>query len=590
MKTANWRKTIKEHVLILLIFTILTLILTYPVITEINSYTAGVGGDAFVFKWSIWHVNETLKGGGGIADLYHTDLLFYPYGADLAFHTFSLTNTLFLASPLFFLTDNIVLIYNLLFLFNFIVAGYAMYLLIRYLVKNRMIAFLVGFAYAFSPLHMAWGMGFLNLMSFLWTPLFFLFFFKLFEEKKIINAVIAAIFLFFLALASWYHLVFAFLIATFYFVYKIFTVPALFNKHFFLRVTTLLFFFGIIITPFVLPMFSTYFKGDYDWPHPMFTGITLLHYFLPNPFQSVWGEGVISMGGELFGEWGPVVKTVTPGYLVIFISLLYLIKARKHLFWVSLVVLFSLISVNFQGLAVPLVGYIPFVNVIAQLNFFSFGVLFSILLFFAFALNYFLPKWKEVLIKSCFFSAKYAQYALFILIFAILTCEYLVAPNYPTTSSDWHNKVKIEAAEEIGQVVKGPHPELDDDFSVLAFPIRINFEGGQTNHYFQIFHGKPIIGGEASRPEVANLVRSEKIKKIFHNNESNEVRQFLKEYKVGYIIVFAPEVGMVYLNPEERKKTEKDVSFSESLLLKIPGEFISLTRPEFYIYEVWSEK
>ena len=179
MGDRNWKSKIKERGIELLFFVVLALILTYPVITRLTTHAAGIGTDSFAFKWAIWHVSQTLMEGGGISELYHSDLLLYPHGASLEWHTLTLTNTLFLAFPLTLFTDNLVLIYNLLFLFNFIMAGYAMYLLIKYLVKDRTIAFLVGFAYTFSPLHMAWGCGFLHLMSFPWTPLLFLFFFKM---------------------------------------------------------------------------------------------------------------------------------------------------------------------------------------------------------------------------------------------------------------------------------------------------------------------------------------------------------------------------------------------------------------------------
>ena len=559
MSSVSYKSKIKEHGLVLLFFTVLTLILTYPVVVQLTTYPAGDGGDTLSYIWTIWHVNRVLTGDGSISDLYYSNLLFYPQGVSLMFYSFSLTNTLFLAFPLTLIIDNLVFIYNILFLFHFIMAGYAMYLLIKYLVKDGTVAFLVGFAYTFSPLHMIRSLGHVNIMSFCWTPLFLLFFFKIFEEKKMSNAIIAAIFLFFLALSSWYHLVFAFFIAVPYFIYKLITNRCFFTGYFFARIAVFLFLFGAIISPFVLPIISEYFSRTETVARLGTSAISFINYVLPSILHPLWGEGIIRYYPSLGGVQWLAEIVVTPGYLVILICLLFLVRVRKHIFWFLLAIFFLLLSVNFQGLAIFLLRSIPFINVISQLGLFAFGVLFAILIFFAFGLRYFLAH---------SFLVKIPKKAVATIIFIILATEYFAMP-YPTPDRYYRHTV-IKFAEEIGEVVKGPHPVLYDDFSVLPFPPQEHVV--QNNMYFQIFHNKPIFGGNISITNQLERRTFLEYKRFFSTNDIDGFQEFLEEYSVGYIVIYGQEYATLFLSWE------------------VPGRFVfAVPDIEIYVFEFVSE-
>lgn len=539
MGTRNWKSRIKEHILVLFFFVVLTLILTYPVITRITTHQAGDGGDGFQFMWNIWYVNRVLKEGGGITNIYYTDYQYYPNGTSLAFSTLSLTNTLFLAFPLTLITDNLVLIYNILFFLTFILAGYGMYLLVRYLVEDKIIAFLVGFAYSFSPLHMAWGWGFLNLMSIQWTPFFFLFFFKMFEEKKMRNAVIAVIFLFFLTLASWYHLLFAFLIAAPYFIYKFITARHLFNKNFFIRVAVFLFLFGIIISPFVVPVVSEYLEAEKGYyTRPFYKTITPLNYVLPSVFNSFWGENVKKLYPFSGGGWALLDMVVSPGYLVLFLSLFYLIKTRRHLFWFFVALFFFVLSLApyFAALTSFLKSLFAF-NIICLPARFSFGVLFSLLLLFSFALQYFWPFWERKIKEKYAFLRNRTRMILGVTLFVILTVEYVAVP-YPTTYE--HRKREMRSAGEIGKVLQGPHPVFADNFVVLSLPPHfICCYTEQFDLYLQTFHQKKITGGYVGLKSPESGQYLQELEYIVQVADADKFQEFLENYNVGYIIFYA---------------------------------------------------
>jgi len=588
MEKGIWKNKVKEHALVILCFIVFTFLLTYPVITQVATHAAGVGGDGFCFKWFIWHAQKTLTEGGGISDLYHTDYQYYPYGTSLAFDTLSLTNTLFLAFPLTLIIDNLVLIYNILFFFNFILAGYAMYLLVRYLIKDRAIAFLVGFAYAFSPLHMLWGWGHLNLMSIGWIPLFLLFFFKMFEEQKISNALIAAVLLFFLTLASWYHIVHVFCIAALYFLYKLFTNRRLFNGPFFFRAAVFLFIYGIIILPFLAPVISEYLNAENDYYNmSLETGMSPLNYIWPNMLHPIWGNTVRAYFRQLVPGHPDIPGEdhffpsagIVPGYLVLVLSLFYVIKTRKHFFWLLLVLFFFGLSVAPRlDLLASWLNSLPIFSVLRTTAKFAVCALFSFLILFAFALQHFLPKWKAKLSQKLSLSTKATQIILIGVILAWLLFEYLAVP-YKTTSN--YQNLELNCAEKIGQALQAPHPVFGDNAVVLGIPPDT---ARQYYLYFQTFHEKKTITGYTSRPIPASRQAIEEITMIIQDNDAEAFLRFLESYRIGYIIL--------YKNETEAWGMKNNVDF---LFGQVPLRLIGVYQDDIrkyrqiYIFETFPE-
>lgn len=104
----------------------------------------------------------------------HTDMVFYPLGTDVLFHTHSFFN-MFISAPV-----NLALgeaaAYNFSIFFAVASAGFFAYLLIRDLTSNDAAAFLGGLIYAFLPQRMEFITDTLNLLSSQFVPLTLLFF------------------------------------------------------------------------------------------------------------------------------------------------------------------------------------------------------------------------------------------------------------------------------------------------------------------------------------------------------------------------------------------------------------------------------
>src|SRR5687768_1234026 len=74
----------RVHLLVLAGYTLLSLVLTYPLVTTLGTEVIG-GGDVWQHIWNLWWVKEALV--EGPTNPYFTDLLYYPDGVGLYFHT-----------------------------------------------------------------------------------------------------------------------------------------------------------------------------------------------------------------------------------------------------------------------------------------------------------------------------------------------------------------------------------------------------------------------------------------------------------------------------------------------------------------------
>jgi hypothetical protein len=219
------KEEVLEHIIVLEVYTLLTILAFHKLfILGIDKYIIGDFGDPWQSMWNIVIVKENIV---RLKSPFYTDQIFYPHGTSLIFHTLSLVNAL-IAFPLTFFL-NIVTIYNLLILSTFILSGYFMYLLVRYLTKNNLISLTTGFAYAFSPYHISKAIGYLNLSSIQWIPLFFLFFIRIFEEKnkkkKLKFSILAALSILMIVLSSDQLFFFIIPLIIVHIIYRLFVSP-----------------------------------------------------------------------------------------------------------------------------------------------------------------------------------------------------------------------------------------------------------------------------------------------------------------------------------------------------------------------------
>ena len=154
----------------LLAYAVLTVFMTWPIAANLSVEVPG-GGDAWQHIWNLWWVKHALL--TLHTNPYHTDLLYYPDGVNLYFHTLVLTAGL-TAIPLQLLGLNLISSYNLILLSTYVLAGLGAYLLCRYLTGNSWASFVGGLVFAFAPYHSAHLFGHMNLASLQWIPFYVL--------------------------------------------------------------------------------------------------------------------------------------------------------------------------------------------------------------------------------------------------------------------------------------------------------------------------------------------------------------------------------------------------------------------------------
>jgi hypothetical protein len=189
----------RRDIFVLLFFSILTLLMTWPLITQIGSAYAGNNEDLWTFQWDNWWTRYALQHG---YNLLFTPVQFYPVGVSLAAHSLSFTNSL-LWIPLAALFGDIAA-YNFTVLLTFILSGYTMYKLVEYLLgsgiedqgsvnrgsgpitdhRSLIPALVAGIIFAFAPYHFSQSLGHVSLASVQWFPLLALFILKATRETK----------------------------------------------------------------------------------------------------------------------------------------------------------------------------------------------------------------------------------------------------------------------------------------------------------------------------------------------------------------------------------------------------------------------
>jgi hypothetical protein len=74
---------------VLFAYSLLTVIMTWPVVARLNTHLIGTGDDMWVHYWNNWWVKQVLQQGGNV---YYTPLLFHPTGVSLLYHNFAWVN------------------------------------------------------------------------------------------------------------------------------------------------------------------------------------------------------------------------------------------------------------------------------------------------------------------------------------------------------------------------------------------------------------------------------------------------------------------------------------------------------------------
>ncbi len=193
----------KRHLLVISLYFLLALALTYPLALHFTTHVPGDGGDDPALAWNLWWVKYALLDLG--TNPLHCEYMFHPIGINLAFYTLTVLNAL-LSIPVQE-TLGLIPASNLILLSSFVLGGYGTFLLVRHLLaeKNAFYApFVAGFVYAFSSSKLFYvSLGQFNIASSQWIPFCVLFLLKMQKRPgRWRYPLLAALFLLFQAWAE----------------------------------------------------------------------------------------------------------------------------------------------------------------------------------------------------------------------------------------------------------------------------------------------------------------------------------------------------------------------------------------------------
>ncbi len=144
----------KINSLSLLFFSLLTLIVTFPLALHLNTLILD-RYDGLLITWIInWNVHSFSLGLPGILNYFNANI-FFPYHNTLAFSDYHFLNGL-IALPFVFITGEPLVGYNINYLLGFSLTAWAMFLLIRSLTRDTRCALLCGTLFSFSMIHLSY--------------------------------------------------------------------------------------------------------------------------------------------------------------------------------------------------------------------------------------------------------------------------------------------------------------------------------------------------------------------------------------------------------------------------------------------------
>ena len=191
-----------QKLMIFLLYTGLTVAVTYPAVLFLRTKVLGGPEDNFHFLWELWYVAHALF------DVHKSPFfdpdVFVPFGFSLIRNQDLSPGTVLLFSPLTHFFGE-VFTYNFLILLSFPLTAFGTYLLARELWSNRVAAILAGIVVGFCPYRFAHAEGHLSIVSTEWIPFFFLYLERLISKPRLKNAVLAGVFFGLSAWATWYY-------------------------------------------------------------------------------------------------------------------------------------------------------------------------------------------------------------------------------------------------------------------------------------------------------------------------------------------------------------------------------------------------
>jgi len=572
-----------HHIIALVGYLVLTLIMTFPLVTEFSTAIPGDGFDGWQNYWNLWWVKKALLDLG--TNPFFCDYVYYPTGASLYFHTLNIFNGL-LTVPVQALFGWTVA-YNFVVVFSFVVGGYGTYLLVYWLgvgsssrpsscsgqgsLQGRLAAFVAGLVFTFSPYHFAHLLGHMQLISLEWLPFYVLFTVKALDRSQTAPAGFAiqgpdgglqirreqkrdllslkrmrcwlarswpaAVYLVLAFLCEWgYYVMYLAIFTLLYTGYVTWKERRVWEPV--ARAGLIWLLFIVLASPILVPMaIEAMNTTEYLTPpfeQSLALSADLLAFFTPHEMHPLWGDWARTWSERFTTTTSE--RMIFAGYVPLALGALALWKRRQRAgFWaLSLLVFFLLAlgpvlhvggqSVSVLGIAVPLpylVLYrlLPFVRLSRSISRFDVMVMLSLAVLVGLGVEWLGRR-----------SARWSGgWAIAGVAGALICFEFLAVP-YPMT--------EVEVPSFYRQVAQEP-----GDFVLMELPMNWDRPIHQFN---QVYHGKKVIAAYFGKPNPLSVVEKTPVLQHFRYLGPDIIAQDIS--KIGTSVLASFNVRYVILD------------------------------------------
>lgn len=315
-------------------YLLLTLVMTWPLASQLTTAIPGDSFDGWQNYWNQWWIKIALV--DRLQNPFTTDLLYYPTGVGLYFHTlngFNGVTTLPVQLSL-----GLISAYNAVVLFSWVLGGYGVYLLVRWLLRQEVAptaathfaAFVAGVIFTFSPFHMAHLLGHMQVLSLEWIPFYLLYLLRSVDQSRhgrswVRSALLAGFFLTLVGLCDWYFVLYLFFFTALFILCNVVRTPL---RQWFNSVLPPLL-AGLVmlalLSPVLLPMVreATQFSFMVRPTSDLYTlSASLLDFLVPNRLHTLFRPQSFTWPGN---QIAPVSeRTISIGYGALLLALIAL--------------------------------------------------------------------------------------------------------------------------------------------------------------------------------------------------------------------------------------------------------------------------
>jgi hypothetical protein len=346
------RPGVRWSLVAVFLYTVTTLVMTYPVPFHLNSVIAGEErGDAYQYAWSLWWAKQAMLDPD--KSLAHLTLMNHPVGVE---HPFMLTmiGVSLVALP-FSLLFSPAAVYNLQILISFVLSGLAMYWFCVELVGDRKAGLVGGFIFAFFLNKTGHVLGgHLPQVTVYWIPLYGLSLWRAVRRPGWGTALVAALVLIPACLIHVMHLAYLVLPVTVAVVLVAWTEM---KRDFFTwnRLGSLILVVGLaalVVVPLLLPTVLDSLESDSYLRDAgtVFQSADLLAFFTPSPYHPLLASlGLVPSFAEkiFYDERFLYERLAYPGIVAVGLALWGLIRqGRKAWVWTVLALLAAVLSLG----------------------------------------------------------------------------------------------------------------------------------------------------------------------------------------------------------------------------------------------------